>query len=171
MWAVLVAVALLQTRVIDDPFEKSVVYMTELDSPAAKGQAAYMRANECSFLQVSNRAFASSRERGAKDASSFFEFRLTALYRSGCGSGLEDVDVTQGRYIGGLEADVDVLKLSSNCAITMCKDEYSISTRLTAGLASRNEEVLIKYGAPHGSSIVVGFPIKKYFEHRGDVLR
>jgi hypothetical protein len=166
-----VALALMQTQMVDDPFESSVLYLTRLDPAADKPSVVYSGSAQCSFLQVSDRAFASSKKRGAKPASSFFEFKLTALYRETCGSPLSDIDITQGRYVGGMEADVDARSISSNCAITICKHEYSVSVRLSTGMASRNDEVLIKFGAPHETSFVVGFPMKRYLEHRADVLR
>ena len=171
MWSAIVLLALTQTQIIDDPFEASIIYVTRIDGPKDKGTAVYADQNQCSFLQVSDRSFASSKKRGAREASSFLEFKLTALYKKQCGSPLNEVDISQARYFSALEADVDTRTISSSCAISVCKDEYSVSVRLTSGLASINDEVIIKFGAPHSASFMVSFPIKAYLNHRADVVR
>jgi hypothetical protein len=170
MWWALLAL-LAPTEVIDDPFEASIIYMTRLDESTDKPNVVYADSNSCSVLQVSDRSFASSKKRGAKDASSFLEFKLTSVYKRACGDPLKLIDVFQGRYFGALAADVDVLSISANCAITICKDEYSVSVRLTNGLASVNDEVIIKFGAPHSTSFLVRFPFEAYVEHRATVVR
>jgi hypothetical protein len=172
MWQWAPALLLMvQTQVIDDPFERSVIYFTPLDGAGAKANIAYANAGNCAFLEVSERAFASSRERGSKEAASFFEFKLTALYRGSCGNPLDAVDISQARYFGALEADIDVKPVSASCAGDVCKSEYSVSTRLTSGLSSANDEVVLKFGAPHSPSFLVKFPLKAYLGHRGDALR
>lgn len=171
MWQLLAMITFAQTQVIDDPFEQSVIYVTPLDAEGGKAQIVYADANNCSFLQLSDRSFASQRQRGAREASSFLELRLTAIYKELCGDPLQLVDVTKARFLGGLEADVDVKPISSHCALTMCKGEYSVSVRMTSGMSARDNEVALKFGAPHSQSFVIRFPLQSYKDHRKDVLK
>lgn len=171
MFALLALSALAPTRVLDDPFESSLIYITPVEQTSIAPQVVYSNSENCSFLQVSNKSFVSSKVRGAKKADSSLEFKLTSLRHKACRDPLNDIDIKQARFFGSMVADVSVKALSDNCVITMCKDDYSVSVRLSSGMTELNGKIGIKFGSPHAPSIMIEVPMEAYQAHRGEVFR